>query len=116
MTAEFREEEKALAEQQNLTENENAASIPDQQDASAAGEAAEDTLEAYKELFEKQQAAVAKAEQQVKSLQDQISILMRNGASVTSGQQQQQQTAASPKDDDAYVSMNDLGREIGKRN
>lgn len=91
---------------------------------SAADSTAEDTLS---RLFEQSQAQVAQLVEQNKSLQDQIGLLLRNGASVTDnngtstpndnsqtiGNLTQAQLEYRQSED--YVSLADLGREVGKR-
>lgn len=94
-------------------------------EGSAAGSSAEDTLT---KLFEQSQAQVAQLVEQNKSLQDQIGMLLRNGASVTDnngtstlnndntqkiGNMTQAQFEYKHSED--YVSLADLGREVGKR-
>lgn len=100
--------------------NENEPATMEQQDlTSEAAATAEDTLAAYQALFEKQKAENQKANEQIKSLQNQITILMRNGGSATASQEQPEpQTFGEPEAEqerEPYVSMSDLGREIGKR-
>lgn len=60
--------------------------IEEQTESGAESGISEDTreLEAYKALYEKQQKALEEANSKNSSLQKQIDILMRNGASVTS--------------------------------
>lgn len=94
-------------------------------EGSAADSTAEDTLT---KLFEQSQAQVAQLVEQNKSLQDQIGMLLRNGASVTDNN-----GTSTPNNDNTqtignmtqaqfeyrqseeYVSLADLGREVGKR-
>lgn len=93
-------------------EGENA-TIESQDEAASAGKASpEDTLAAYQELFEKQKKALDDSTAKIASLQNQIGILMRNGASVGSAASQEQ---TSDEAHETYVSLTDLGREIGKR-
>lgn len=94
--------------------------------AGAAGSSAEDT---YAKMFEQSQAQVAQLIEQNKSLQNQIGTLLRSGASITDDSQQQQQQQAQQaqqvgnmtqaqaeyKRSEDYVSLSDLGKEIGKR-
>lgn len=121
------------------------ATIPTEpQGTSAAGEPAEDTLKAYQALFEKQQAELAAEKERTKSLQNQINILMRNGGHVpngsSSGANELSGNDTSPQNSsgmpnpangfgtfnssvcgteepqEPYVSLTDLGAEVGKRN
>lgn len=95
-----------------MNEGENA-TIELQDEAASAGKASpEDTLVAYQELFEKQKKALDDSTAKIASLQNQIGILMRNGASIGSAASQEQE---SNEAQEAYVSLTDLGREIGKR-
>lgn len=95
--------------------------------AGAAGSSAEDT---QAQMFETQQKQIAQLIEQNKSLQSQIETLLRSGASIVddSQQQQQQQQAqnaqqvgnmtqaqAEYRRSEDYVSLADLGKEIGKR-
>ena len=89
------------------------ATIEPQDEAASAGEASpEDTLAAYQELFEKQRKALDDSSAKIASLHNQIGILMRNGASVGSAASQEPTSDEAPE---PYVSLTDLGREIGKR-
>lgn len=93
-------------------------------EAGAAGSSAEDTLT---KLFEQSQAQVAQLVEQNKSLQDQIGMLLRNGASVTDNNGtstpndttqkigNMTQAQFDYKQSEEYVSLADLGKEIGKR-
>lgn len=121
------------------------ATIPaEPQGTSAAGEPAEDTLKAYEALFEKQQTELAAEKERTKSLQNQIDIIIRNGGHVpnggNSGTNEPSGNGASPRDSsgmpnpangfgtfnspacgteepqEPYVSLADLGAEVGKRN
>lgn len=97
--------------------------------AGAAGSTAEDT---QAEMFAMQQQQIAQLIEQNKSLQSQIGTLLRNGASITDDNQQQQQQQAQNAQNmqqvgnmtqaqaeyrrsEDYVSLADLGKEIGKR-
>lgn len=94
--------------------------------AGAAGSSAEDT---QAQMFAMQQQQIAQLIEQNKSLQSQIGTLLRNGASITDDNQQQQQQQAQNaqqvgnmtqaqfeyKRSEDYVSLADLGKEIGKR-
>lgn len=117
------------------------ATIPTEpQGTSAAGEPAEDTLKAYEALFEKQKTELAAEKERTKSLQNQIDILIRNGGHVpNSGANELSGNGASPQDSsdkpnpangfgtfnspacgteepqEPYVSLADLGAEVGKR-
>lgn len=98
--------------------------------AGAAGSSAEDT---QAQMFETQQKLIDQLIEQNKSLQSQIGTLLRNGAIVTDDNQQQQaqnaqqqaqnaqqvgnmtQAQAEYRRSENYVSLADLGKEIGKR-
>lgn len=94
--------------------------------AGAAGSSAEDT---QAQMFAMQQQQIAQLIEQNKSLQSQIGTLLRNGASITDDNQQQVQNAqqqaqqvgnmtqaqAEYRRSEDYVSLADLGKEIGKR-
>lgn len=94
--------------------------------AGAAGSSAEDT---QAEMFAMQQQQIAQLIEQNKSLQSQIGTLLRNGASIVDDSQQQQQQQAQNaqqvgnmtqaqaeyRRSEDYVSLADLGKEIGKR-
>lgn len=89
------------------------ATIEPQDEAAGAGKASpEDTLAAYQALFEQQKKALDDSSAKIASLQNQIGILMRNGASVGETASQEQAGEDTPE---PYVSLTDLGREIGKR-
>ena len=94
--------------------------------AGAAGSSAEDT---QAQMFAMQQQQIAQLIEQNKSLQSQIGTLLRNGASIVDDSQQQQvqnaqnvqqignmtQAQAEYRRSEDYVSLADLGKEIGKR-
>ena len=94
--------------------------------AGAAGSSAEDT---QAQMFDTQQKQISQLIEQNKSLQSQIETLLRSGASIVedNGQQQQQQAQnaqqvgnmtqaqAEYRRSEDYVSLADLGKEIGKR-
>ena len=97
--------------------------------AGAAGSSAEDT---QAEMFAVQQQQIAQLIEQNKSLQSQIGTLLRSGASIVDDSQQQAQNAQQQaqnaqqvgnmtqaqfeyKRSEDYVSLADLGKEIGKR-
>ncbi len=88
--------------------------------AAAAGDTAEDTVKAYQALFEKQRDEMDSLKKANQSLQSQIGILLRNGASVSAqepepAQATQQAQASVSENREPYVSLADLGKEIGKR-
>ena len=110
---------------QTISQNDNVQTGTDNtSEGSAAVSPAEDTLT---KLFEQSQAQVAQLVEQNKSLQDQIGMLLRNGASVTdnngtSPQNGNTQTIGNLtqeqfeyKHSEKYVSLADLGKEVGKR-
>lgn len=77
----------------------------------------EDTLEAYKALFEKQKAELDNQLKVNDSLQKQINILMRNGASVTETKETEIQNVSCEtiEQQEEYISLAELGKELGKR-
>lgn len=99
-----------------LTDNElnnelNNDSIESQAE-SAAGSTAEDTLDEYKKLLNEMKEQNKALIEQNKSLQSQFSVLIRNGASVS----RETSTEPEPKSEpEHYVSLAELGAEIGKR-
>ena len=93
-------------------EVENATIEPQDEAASAGNASPEDTLAAYQALFEQQKKALDDSTAKIASLQNQIGILMRNGANVGESASQKQANDDAPE---PYVSLTDLGREIGKR-
>lgn len=89
--------------------------------ASAAVSPAEDT---YAKLFEQSQSQVAQLIEQNKSLQSQVETLLRNGAVIHDDNAVQTQQAnignmtqeqMDYKHSGEYVSLADLGKDIGKR-
>lgn len=86
----------------------------------AAGVTAEDTARAYDALFNQLRGENDKLAQANRSLQAQIGILLRNGASVgdTSkaiNEPGRDQANEPEPPSEPYVSLADLGAEIGKR-
>ena len=75
----------------------------------------EDTLAAYEALFEKQKKQIEEQIETNKSLQNQINILMRNGASVSRETLETEETPQKETDSAEYVSLAELGTELGKR-
>lgn len=86
-------------------------------DTSAGDSTPEDTLAAYEALFEKQKKQIEEAAAANKNLQNQINILMRRSANVSTDETNEQSVNVEPKetDSDDYVSLADLGKELGKR-
>lgn len=85
----------------------------------AAGVTAEDTAKAYDALFNQLRGENEKLVQANRSLQAQIGILMRNGASVGELTQANSESSSQSNEpeppSEPYVSLADLGAEIGKR-
>ena len=109
------------------TNNEPSVNI-EPQTTSAAGGTAEDTLGEYKALIEQMKAQNAALIEQNKSLQSQFGILIRSGASVgrhgdsgsVSGPGNPEpldpvQGMGQPEPKEPYVSLAELGSQIGKR-
>lgn len=88
---------------------------------SAAGvEPAEDTLGAYKTLAKELADQNRALMENQKSLQDQISVLIRNGASINDSPANDDIVSGSndsgaPNSEETYVSLAELGTELGKR-
>lgn len=95
------------------------------QTASAAGGTAEDAQEEYKALVEQLMSQNKALIEQNKSLQSQFGILIRSGASVgrhgdsdpihDSGNAGNAGSVQDMGQNEPYVSLAELGREIGKR-
>ena len=95
------------------------------QAASAAGSTAEDTLDEYKSLLRQMEAQNKALLEQNRSLQSQFGILIRSGASVgrhgdsdpihDSGNAGNAGSVQDMGQDEPYVSLAELGNEIGKR-
>lgn len=86
----------------------------------AAGVTAEDTARAYDALFNQLRGENDKLAQANRSLQAQIGILLRNGASVGNTSQAVNEPGRDQANEpeppsEPYVSLADLGAEIGKR-
>lgn len=109
------------------TNNEPSVNI-ELQTTSAADSTAEDTLGEYRALIEQMRAQNAALIEQNKSLQSQFGILIRSGASVgrhgdsgsVSGPGNPEpldpvQVAGQPEPKEPYVSLAELGSQIGKR-
>lgn len=121
------ENQNAQAEPQASTSNEPNANI-EPQAASAAGGTAEDAQEEYKALVEQIMAQNKSLIEQNKSLQNQFGILIRSGASVgrhgdsgsvsdsgSAGNAGSVQDMGQDEPQEPYVSLAELGSEIGKR-
>lgn len=94
----------------------------------AAGSTAEDTLGEYKALLEQMKAQNQALIEQNKSLQNQFGILIRNGAHVgrhgdstsvsgsgTNGALDPMQNSGQTEPQEPYVSLAELGSQLGKR-
>lgn len=114
-------------EPQVSTNNETNASI-EPQTPGAAGSTAEDALGEYKALLEQMKAQNAALIEQNKSLQTQFGILIRSGASVGRHGDSSSVSGSGNSDtvgsgqgngqtgsQESYVSLADLGSQIGKR-
>lgn len=102
----------------------NDVTIEPQAQPSAAAGTAEDTLGAYKNMFDQMKAQNDALIEQNKSLQNQIGILIRNGSSVghnsgsvSSGVSNDSDSGSAMADPqkEPYVSLAELGSQIGKR-
>ena len=98
------------------------------QAASAAGSTAEDTLNEYKSLLRQMEAQNKALLEQNRSLQSQFGILIRSGAHVgrngdsgsvsdsgSAGNAGSVQDMGQDEPQEPYVSLAELGKEIGKR-
>lgn len=118
------ENQNAQAEPQASTSNEPSGSI-EPQAASAAGGTAEDAQAEYRALVEQLMSQNKALIEQNRSLQSQFGILIRSGASVgrhgdsdpihDSGNAGNAGSVQDMGQDEPYVSLAELGREIGKR-
>lgn len=121
------ENQNAQAEPQASTSNEPNANI-EPQAASAADRTAEDTLENYRSLLKQMEAQNKALLEQNRSLQSQFGILIRSGASVgrhgdsgsvsdsgSAGNAGSVQDMGQDEPQEPYVSLAELGKEIGKR-
>lgn len=115
------------AEPNASTGNDMSGSI-EPQAASAAGGTAEDALEEYRSLLKQMEAQNKALLEQNRSLQNQFGILIRSGASVgqhgsgdpVSGSGigsllDPVQDSGQNEPQEPYVSLAELGKEIGKR-
>lgn len=102
----------------------NNVTIEPQTQTSAAAGTAEDTLGAYKDMFDQMKAQNDALIEQNKSLQNQIGILIRNGSSVGHNSGSVRDGLSDDPDtgsaldgqaQEPYVSLAELGSEIGKR-
>lgn len=118
------ENQNAQAEPQASTSNEPSGSI-EPQAASAAGGTAEDAQAEYRALVEQLMSQNKALIEQNRSLQSQFGILIRSGASVgrhgdsdpihDSGNAGNAGSVQDMGQNEPYVSLAELGREIGKR-
>ena len=121
------ENQNAQAEPQASTSNEPNDNI-EPQTASAAGGTAEDTLEEYRSLLKQMEAQNKALLEQNRSLQSQFGILIRSGAHVgqhgsgdpvsgssTGSLLDPVQDMGQDEPQEPYVSLAELGSEIGKR-
>lgn len=103
-------------ESQVSTNAEPSANMESQQtQTGAVGNSAEDTLSEYKALIEQIKAQNQALIEQNKSLQNQFGILIRNGASVGHNDSNTDSEHLEPTKPEKYVSLAELGSEIGKR-
>lgn len=115
------------AEPNASTGNDMSGSI-EPQAASAAGRTAEDTLDGYRSLLEQMEAQNKALLEQNRSLQSQFGMLIRSGAHVgqhgsgdpvsgsgTGGLLDPVQDSGQNEPQEPYVSLAELGKEIGKR-
>ena len=115
------------AEPNASTGNDMSGSI-EPQAASAADRTAEDTLDEYRSLLKQMEAQNKALLEQNRSLQSQFGILIRSGASVgrhgdsgsvsdsgSAGNAGSVQDMGQDEPQEPYVSLAELGKEIGKR-
>ena len=121
------ENQNAQSEPQASTGSGQSASI-EPQASSAAGSTAEDTLDEYKSLLRQMEAQNKALLEQNRSLQTQFGILIRSGAHVgrngdsssvsdpgSAGNAGSVQDMGQDEPQKPYVSLAELGKEIGKR-
>lgn len=102
------------ANENNVTEQENGNNVTiEEQATSAADGTAEDTLDAYKAMFQQMKQQNDSLLEANKSLQNQIGLLIRNGNSVVHSPNTAENQQVEEKE--PYVPLADLGSEIGKR-
>lgn len=105
---------------ENLPNDEKGATItPDDSAKPAAGaETPEDTT-GFEKVIERQNATIETLLKQVDSLNDQIARYVRNTSTPASDEGSANPASIieyeSPTDEEGYVYLKDLGREIGKR-
>lgn len=84
----------------------------DEASTGAGGSTPEDTPD-YEKLIEKQSSQIDELIEANKSLQSQIGVLLRNGAAINDANNNESTQRESERED--YVSLSDLGKELGKR-
>lgn len=105
-----------------VTEPAEPVTLDTQAQTGTAGEGTpEDTVQVYKDLVQQQKDEISALLENQKSMQSQINALIRNGASINeAGGNGDSVPAASGAGDgdnqEDYVSLADLGKEIGSRN
>ena len=128
-----------MEEENNITANggkvENSAKMgdntPDESGNTAAGVSApEDTAEGWEQIVSTKDEIIGAYEKQVASLKKQVETLMRNGAVINDGKGGEEKPEEKSRGNvgnalggfgqgfsggDDYVSVKDLGKEIGKR-
>lgn len=85
----------------------------DEASTGAGGSTPEDTPD-YEKLIEKQSSQIDELIEANKSLQNQIGVLLRNGAAINDANETNEHAQRESERED-YVSFADLGKEIGKR-
>lgn len=111
-----------MAENEKLEKTEETDTINEEQTSvltDAVAETTEETLDDYKALFEQQLKQINEQKKQNDSLQRQINILLRNGASVSRETSEIKETDPAHTRDtepsENYVNFADLGKELGKK-
>lgn len=96
--------------------NEDATMSDDDASEVAAGGTAEDTAFAeYESIIEKKDKQIETLLETANSLQNQINVLLRNGASISDVINNEVEPNEPKNDADEYVSLSDLGHEMGQR-
>lgn len=96
--------------------NDNATMSDDDASEVAAGGTAEDTTIAdYESIIEKKDKQIEMLLESAKNLQNQINVLLRSGASISDVINNEVELNEPKNDADKYVSLSDLGHEMGQR-
>lgn len=96
--------------------NEDATMADDEASAVAVGGTTEETTVVdYETIIEQKDRQIETLLESAKNLQNQINVLLRNGASISDSINNEVESNESKNDVDEYVSLSDLGHEMGQR-